>query len=209
MSTEKQTLYSREKQITLTCEDEAKDFVLWSLSAKAQELALKEAQEIHSHTIENLTSAEKVIRSVYLLQDIDLLKEALLDSEQEEFIKKASLTFTGDEADYQKKIAEKADVLKGSRYLELGQLTKEHLAEKLTAKEMNRQIQVSWNCAILQASLVRALRQEDGQCLFQSAEEMKQALPAEIMEKLCEVLVEFLTQRGTAQVFPKPHTFKS
>lgn len=209
MSTENQSLYSREKQITLTLEDEAKDFVLWSLSAKAQELALKEAQEIHSHTIENLTSAEKVIRSVYLLQDIDLLKEALLDSEQEEFIKKASLTFTGDEADYQKKIAEKADVLKANRYLELGQLSKEQLADKLTAKEMNRQIQVSWNCAILQASLVRALRQEDGQCLFQSTEEMKQALPAEIMEKLCEVLLEFLTQRGTAQVFPKPHTFKS
>lgn len=209
MSKENQTLYSREKQVTLTLENEAKDFVLWSLSAKAQELALKEAQEIHSHTIENLTSAEKVIRSVYLLQDIDLLKEALLDSEQEEFIKKASLTFTGDESDYQIKIAEKADVLKANRYLELGQLTKEQLAEKLTAKEMNRQIQVSWNCAILQASLVRALRQEDGQSLFQSTEEMKQALPAEIMEKLCEVLLEFLTQRGTAQVFPKPHTFKS
>ncbi len=209
MKKENQTLYSREKQVTLTLENEAKDFVLWSLSAKAQELALKEAQEIHSHTIENLTSAEKVIRSVYLLQDIDLLKEALLESEQEEFIKKASLTFTGDESDYQIKIAEKADVLKANRYLELGQLTKEQLAEKLTAKEMNRQIQVSWNCAILQASLVRALRQEDGQSLFQSTEEMKQALPAEIMEKLCEVLLEFLTQRGTAQVFPKPHTFKS
>lgn len=209
MSRENQTLYSREKQVTLTLEDEAKDFVLWSLSAKAQELALKEAQEIHSHTIENLTSAEKVIRSVYLLQDIDLLKEALLDSEQEEFSKKASLTLTGDEADYPKKIAEKADVLKANRYLELGQLSKEQLADKLTAKEINRQIQVSWNCAILQTSLVRALRQEDGQSLFQSTEEMKQALPAEIMEKLCEVLLEFLTQRGTAQVFPKPHTFKS
>lgn len=209
MSKDKQLFYSREKQVTLTLEDEAKDFVLWSLSAKAQEMALKEAQEIHSNTIETLTSAEKVIRSVYLLQDIDLLKEALLDSEQEEFSKKASLTFTGDEADYSKKIAEKADVIKANRYLELGQLTKEQLAEKLTAKEMNRQIQVSWNCAILQASLVRALRQEDGQSLFQSTEEMKQALPAEIMEKLCEVLLEFLTQRGTAQVFPKPHTFKS
>lgn len=209
MKKENQTLYSREKQVTLTLENEAKDFVLWSLSAKAQELALKEAQEIHSHTIENLTSAEKVIHSVYLLQDIDLLKEALLESEQEEFIKKASLTFTGDESDYQIKIAEKADVLKANRYLELGQLSKEQLADKLTAKEMNRQIQVSWNCAILQASLVRALRQEDGQSLFHSTEEMKQALPAEIMEKLCEVLLEFLIQRGTAQVFPKPHTFKS
>lgn len=209
MSKDKQLFYSREKQVTLTLEDEAKDFVLWSLSAKAQEMALKEAQEIHSNTIETLTSAEKVIRSVYLLQDIDLLKEALLDSEQEEFSKKASLTLTGDEADYPKKIAEKAEVLKANRYLELGQLSKEQLADKLTAKEMNRQIQVSWNCAILQASLVRALRQEDGQSLFQSTEEMKQALPAEIMEKLCEVLLEFLTQRGTAQVFPKPHTFKS
>lgn len=209
MSKDKQLFYSREKQVTLTLEDEAKDFVLWSLSAKAQEMALKEAQEIHSNTIETLTSAEKVIRSVYLLQDIDLLKEALLDSEQEEFSKKASLTLTGDEADYPKKIAEKAEVLKANRYLELGQLSKEQLADKLTATEMNRQIQVSWNCAILQASLVRALRQEDGQSLFQSTEEMKQALPAEIMEKLCEVLLEFLTQRGTAQVFPKPHTFKS
>ena len=209
MRTRNQMLYSREKQVTLTLEGEAESFVLWSLSAKAQELALQEAQEIHSNTIENLMSAEKVICSVYLLQDIDLLKEALLDSEQEEFIKKASLTLTGDEADYQEKIAEKAEVLKASRYLELEQLSKAQLADKLTAKEMNRQIQGSWNCAILRASLVRALHQEDGQCLFQSTEEMKQALPAEIMEKLCEVLLEFLTQRGTAQVFHKPHTFRS
>lgn len=55
---------------------------------------------------------------------------------------------------------------------------------------------------------MQALHAEERQRLFDSMAAMKQALPVEVLEKLCEALLEFLTGRGTAQSFPKPHTFK-
>lgn len=201
-------LYTREKQLSLTFAGETKNFVLISLAAAGQEEATAAAREIHGDTLAKLSAVEKAVRSAYFLQTGELLQAVILAAEQDEFLKKAALTLSGDEPDYQARTAAKAEQAKAARRLELARLTKEQLADKLTGLEMNRQVQLSWRSAILEATLVQALHGEERQRLFDSVQAMKQALPAEVLDKLCEALLEFLTERGTAQFFLKPHTFK-
>lgn len=206
MNQNRTKLYTREKKLTLAFDGVTRDFIFFALSARDQEMAIIEAQEIHADTVRKLSGAEESIKKVYLLQDRELLIDEMLLAEQDRFLSKAVLTLAGDEPDYQEKMVAKAEMMKQSRRLEVAALTKEQLAEKLTSIEMNRQLQASWSSANLEAMLAKTLHNEEGQYTFASVAEMKQAMPYAALEKLYEALVEFLIERGNAQVFLKPHT---
>ncbi len=201
-------MYTREKPLAVTFAGETRNFVLVSLSAAGQEQAVAAAQAVHSETLAKLLTVEASIKNVCLLQDIDLLREAVLVSEQEDLQQKAALTLADadDEPEYQARLADKTEQVKEGRRSELLHLSKEQLGDMLTGREISRQSQAAWQWATLEATLVEALHGEDGQRLFNSLAAMKQSLPAEVLEKLCEALLEFLTGRGTAQSFLKPHT---
>ncbi len=203
-------MYTREKPLAVTFAGETRNFVLVSLSAAGQEQAAAAAQAVHSETLAKLLTVEASIKNVCLLQDIDLLREAVLVSEQVDLQQKAALTLADadDEPEYQARLAAKTEQVKEGRRSELLHLSNEQLADMLTGREISRQSQAAWQWATLEATLVETLHGEDGQRMFDSLAEMKQALPAEVLEKLCEALLEFLTGRGTAQSFLKPHTFK-
>lgn len=199
------TAFTRTKQITLEYDGITRDFTLQALSAMDRESALLDAQHNHAATVKLISEAGDSLREMFLLQDQDLLAEALLNTEKEQFLRKAALTLVEDEPDYAEKLAKKAEAFQEARRHELAEFPKQKLVEKMTGLEIDRLIQVAWTCAVLDASLARALRGEGGERLFSSIEEMKEILPAEVMEKLCEAFLAFTAERGNAQVFPKPH----
>lgn len=198
----------REKQITLQMDDTTREFIFLALSAKDKESMLAEAQKNHANTIKLLSEAADSIRAVYLLQDIEILAEAMLRAEHDNFTAKAVLTLTGAEADDQEKIQTKVETIINARRAELLKINKEQLADTLVSLEMNRQVHNAWTCAVLEATLTRTLHDENRQILFSSVEDMKESATDEVLEKLYEALMEFLEERSNAQVFLKPHTSK-
>jgi hypothetical protein len=205
----KQMLYNREQRISIRFGNTTHDFVLIALSAKAKEIMIADAQKIHAHSVELLKEAAESMRSIYRLQDMEILIQAMLRAEHELFLAKAALTLAEDEADYREKIAAKAESMVQERRAELIQTDKEQLVNKLISFEIDRQLHNAWACAILDATLVGVLHDENWQRIFYSVDEMKAAMPPEVLEKLYEALVEFLAECANAQVFLKPHTSKN
>lgn len=198
--------YRREKKLKITFDDVTQRFTLLALSAKDDTTALLEAQRIHAETVKLLPNLAESIGAVCLLQDTDTLLEAVLQTEYDQLLHKASLTLVEGEPQYEEKLTVKAEKIKETRRAELAALTKEKLAEKLVQVEVNQQLNLAWNCALLEARLVQALFNDDGQKLFSSVEQMKEVLPTEVLVQLYGAMAEFLSERGNAQVFPEPHT---
>jgi len=205
----KQMLYNRERKIALQFNDTTRQFVFVALSARAKETMLSEAQQIHADTVKLFAEAAESIRSIYRLQDREILTEAMLQAEQELFFAKAALTLAGDEEDYREKIAAKAEIIMQERRTELLQSDRESLVDKLVSLEVDRRLHTAWSCAVLDATLVQTLHDENRQQLFSAVDEMKDSMPPEVLEKLYEALVDFITECGNAQVFLKPHTSRS
>jgi hypothetical protein len=205
----KNMLYHREKNVSIQFGNITQNFILVELSAKAKEIMMAEAQKIHTHTVKLLSEAVESIRAIYLLQDTELLTEAMLKAEYETFLARAALTLAGDEADSRDRIEAKADIMMHARRAELLEMDREPLIARLVSLEMERQLHNAWTCAVLDAILTQTLYDGNRQRLFYSVEEMKTSLPPEVLEKLYETLVDFLSERGNAQVFLKPHTSKN
>jgi hypothetical protein len=205
----KNMLYHREKNVSIQFGNTTQDFILVAISAKGKEMMMADAQKIHAHTVKLLSEAAESIRSIYRLQDTELLTEAMLQAEYETFLAKVALTLAGDEADSRDRIEAKAEMMMHARRAELLEMDREQLVDKLVSLEMERQVHSAWACAVLDATLVQVLHDENWQRLFASVEEMKTSLPPEVLEKLYETLVDFLSERGNAQVFLKPHTSKN
>lgn len=204
----KHMLYSSERKVLLRFNDTPQEFMFIALSAKAREMMLAEARTIHIEIVKQFAETAEAINTVYQLQDRELLIEALLQAEQELFSAKAALTLAGDEADFAARVTAKAETLKEQRRAELQETEKAQLVEKLVSMEINRRLQTAWACAVLDATLVRVLHDQDRQPLFATIDEMKEALPPELLEKLYEALMDFLNECGNAQVFLKPHIFR-
>lgn len=208
MNKKQPLIFSREKKVTLTFDGTTAEFTLLAPSAKDKEAALLEAQQLHAETIKQLTEAAEAIKAVYLLQDQELLIKAALVAESEQLCQKATLTLVKDTEDYEDRLQAKVQILQEGLRLELQTVTKEQLADKLCSLEMGQQMNLSWIYSVLHANLARSLRGEAGERVFSSVEIMKESLPSEVLEKLLEELLEFLSGRGDAQVFPKPHISK-
>lgn len=200
--------YSREKRLTVTFDSVTRDYILIAPSAKDLEEARKDAQRTQTDIVRRLPELAEAVRTVFLLQEAAILTEALLAAENGDIIREAALTLDDGEPDYQEKAAAKAEALKESRRAELAALSKAQLADKLVAAETNRQLAAAWHCAVMNAAITRALHAGDGRRLFASADEMRAALPEEVLQRLYEALGDFLHERGDAKVFPEPHTSK-
>ncbi len=204
----KTIFYNREKKIGIQSDNITQEFILIALSAKDKEMMIAEAQKNHANTVKLLAEAADSIRKVYLLQDIEILAEVMLAAEREKFVDKATLTLAEDEMDFQEKMETKVEIMMNARRSELIKVNKEKLADKLVSLEMERQVQNAWYCAVLEATLVRTLHDEQRQRVFSSIDEMKDSIAPEVLEVLYEALVGFIAECGNAQVFLKPHTSK-
>ncbi|HBC92988.1 MAG TPA: hypothetical protein DCZ10_08850 [Pelotomaculum sp.] len=202
------TLYARERVLEIHFQDTTREYVFIALSARDKEMMLAEAQKIHAGVVKDLSTVLDTIKSVCQMQDREILVEGILQGEQDVFAAKAALTLTGDEQDCREKMTAKTEKLLQERRKELSQLDKEQLVTKLAGLEMDRRMQAAWACAVLDATLVRVLHDAGRQPLFSSVEKMKATVPADLLEKLYESLLTFLSESGDAQVFLKPHTFK-
>jgi len=204
----KNLFYNREKKIGIQFDNIARDFMLIALSAKDKEMMIAQAQKNHANAVKLLAEAADSIRTIYLLQDIEILAEAMLAVEQDKFVAKATLTLAEDESDFQEKMTAKVEIMMNARRSELLKANKEKLADKLVSLEMQRQIHHAWFCAVVEATLAMALHDENRQRIFSSIDEMKASISPEVLETLYEALVEFVAECGNAQVFLKPHTSK-
>ncbi len=198
----------REKEIGIELDNITRKFILIALSAKDKEMMIAQAQKNHANTVKLLTEAADSIRTVYLLQDIEILAEAMLVAEHDKFLAKAMLTLAEDEIDFEEKMKNKVEIMMNARRLDLLEANKEQLADKLVSLEMERQVHNAWAYAVLEATLARALHDENRQRVFSSIDEMKASMSHEVLETLYEALVGFLEDCGNAQVFLKPHTSK-
>ncbi len=200
--------YNREKKVAITFDGVTRQFTLIALSAKDNAAAWSEAQQIYTETVKLMPGMADSIRTVCLLQNKDVLAEAVLEVEDGSILHKAALTLAEGEPDYEEKLQVKAEALKDARRAELKALAKEQLADKLVIAQVNWQLNTAWDYAVMEARIAKALYGDDGQRLFSSADRMKEALPAEVLARLCEAMAELLSERGDAQVFPEPHTSK-
>ena len=198
----------REKEIRIELDNITWKFILIALSAKDKEMMIAQAQKNQANTVKLLTEAADSIRAVYLLQDIEILVEAMLAAERDKFLAKATLTLAEDEIDFEEKIQAKVEIMMNARRLDLLEANKEQIADKLVSLEMERQVHNAWAYAVLEATLARTLHDEDRQRVFSSVEEMKDSISPEVLETLYEALIGFLEECGNAQVFLKPHTSK-
>jgi len=203
----KNMLYNREKKIAITYHDTTIEFILRALSVKDTQSVAEETQKIHAHNVALLTGATETLKSVYQLQQAELLVEAILLAEQKQYMAKAVLTLTGEEENYREKLAAKAEKIADIRRQEIRKMTKEELVEKLVSMELNRQIQAALFYAGLENALAKIVHDEKGKRLFVSADEMKDALPPAVLDKLYDEQLDFMAENGNAQVFLKPHTF--
>lgn len=206
---ENMPLYTREKRLELTFDGVSREFILTSLSAKDTETARREAELFYAETAQRLVGAAESIRAIYLIQDKAVLVECLLQAEAALLQHKAAATLSDDGPDYQERLQAKLQALGEARRTELSELPREELAEKLVGAEMDQRLRTAWASASLDATLALALRGPTGGRLFAAVDEMKAALPQEVLEQLYETLIQFVAERGTAQVFPKPHTSRS
>jgi SpoU rRNA methylase family enzyme len=204
----KTMFYNREKKIEIQINDITHNFILIALSAKDKEMMVAEAQKNHANAVKLLTEAADSIRNIYLLQDIEILAEATLAAERQHFVAKATLTLAEEEIDFREKLEKKVEIMMNARRLELLKANKEQLSDKLVSLEMDRQVHNVWACAVLEATLARALHNENRELVFISIDEMKSSMSHEILEALYAALIGFLEDCGNAQVFLKPHTFK-
>lgn len=202
----KTMFYRHEKEIAVQVDQVVRKFILIALSARDREVATIEAQRNHAPIVTLLSEAADSIRGVYLLQESDLLINAILQREQENIKAKAVLTLADDEADNREKIEAKTEAMMEARRTELITVNKEQLADKLVGLEMNHRLHDAWFYNVLEATLVKALHDENRQRIFLSVDEMKDSLITEVLDKLYEALREFLEECGNAQVFLKPHT---
>ena len=199
--------YRREKEIEMDINGAKGKFILITPSAKQTERAAVIAEQIHATRIQRLTASEKNLREVYLTQSDDLLCEYLLNAENEIFREKAGNIILPEGEDYEEKIRLKVENLRAKRLSEISVLPKEDVIDQLIQTEVNRQIQISWIYSSLNAILVEVLRDENREKLFDTVDEMQEMLSLEMLNQFLEALDNFLNERGSAQVFPEPHTF--
>jgi hypothetical protein len=197
--------YSRVKTVTVTFDGMARDYTLVAPSAKDMAEARKDAQRIHTDTVRRLPAMAETLRTVFLLQEPPLLIEAALEAESEEFTRKAALTLVEGDPEHEAKLAVKVEAHKDARRQEMAAWTQDQLADKLVGAEVNRQLAAALHGAISDAIVVRSLHDSEGKRLFAAVEDMQAALPEAVLATLYGALLEMLTERGDAQVFPKPH----
>ena len=70
--------YRREKKISIAFEGKAEEFLLRAPSARDNETAMSEAQDIQKGIVKRLKDATETMRDIYLLQELELLQEALV-----------------------------------------------------------------------------------------------------------------------------------
>ena len=199
--------YRREKIISIAFEGKTEEFLLRAPSARDNETAMSEAQDIQKGIVKRLKDATETMRDIYLLQELELLQEALVGAEYNQLRQKASRTIAPDTEDCEGKLAEKIELLSEKRRVEIEKIEKEELVDRLVRMELAKQIELAWTHTALSASLAQALHEKKGEKLFHSLEEMKSQLSSDLIEELLEAWVSFLSERGNAQVFLEPCTF--
>ncbi|WP_312516235.1 hypothetical protein [Anaerospora sp.] len=197
--------YQREKKVDLMVNDITQTYRLIALSAKEHEAAMADARRTHKNAIHLLAEAAETVKALYLLQDIELIVNEIIEMEQDAILAKAALTLVDDDVHYHEKLEKKSTLLKDTRRKDLAAFNKEQLVEKLVSMDIARQIHTAWTLSVLEALLAKALHSEARQRLFNSVEEMKTTLSVEVLEKFYEAQLEFITDMGNAQVFLKPH----
>ncbi|MBP2635989.1 MAG: hypothetical protein H6Q72_1896 [Firmicutes bacterium] len=205
----KNIFYIREKELTIQYGGTTSKFILIGLSAKDKEHMLLEAQKNHTIAVQRLSEAAQTIKSVYLMQDAESLSEAIVNTEREKYVAKAMLTMAEGETSDRETVEKKAQIIMQAAQEKLRSYSVEQLTEKLVGWEMERQFHNAWTCAVLEATLLLLLHDENRQRLFNSVEEMKIAIPCEVLDELYEATAEWLTECSEPQVFLKPHTSKS
>jgi hypothetical protein len=204
----KQFVYRRKKKVAILFDGSIRNYILIALSASNQEEASKEARRIQTEIRRLLPGMADSLRAAYLRQEKDDLVEAALEFKREEILHKAARTLLEDEPDYHEKLAAKMKVQTNLSRCKLAMLTKEQLVDNLVNDTINQQLANTWNSANLEATMVWALHGEDGRQLFTTVEELREALPGEVLVKLYEALSDCLSERGTAKDFARTLYFR-
>lgn len=202
----KELFYSRKRKVTFSYDGMDATFVLMAPSAQTRETALQEAQYEQARVAKILLKEAENLKALYLLQEQDMLLDALLDTEEESMRNQAMLTLISDAPDFAEKLADKVIKLRTIRKEELKTIEKEKIVDQLVQHDITVQLNAVLLNTASNVLLAQVLCDESGKQLFDSVGEMKAILPAEVMEQLYDAFLEFLTERGNAQVFLKPHT---
>ncbi len=200
--------YSRERKVTLEYNGSKQDFILIAFSAKDKAEARREAWQIQAETVKRTPELEETLRRVYLVQQADALIEVVLETERELFLSEAASTLGEDDPEYDAKLADNAGMLAEARRDELKGFSKEELANKLVNSAMTRILTISRQEAGCYAMLARVLHDENRGRLFSSVDDMTEALPLEVLDKLSEAQAELISERGDERDFAKTTYFQ-
>ena len=198
--------YNRSQQFSVTFNDTSVTFTLQAPTVQDREMALWEAKEQQVREARRLNEEISDLKASSGLLPVELIIDSLLSAAEEELAAKAAATLVEDTPDYAERLEEKIGKIKQERRKELAAIDRNELLDQLVEQNVENRLHAIWLSAASNAMLVRMLCDEDGKRLFNTVDEMKESMPAAVMEKIQDTCVNFLSERGSAKVFLKPHT---
>lgn len=206
MMNKNKLFYNRSQEFSVTFNDTSVTFTLQAPTVQDRETALWEAKEQQAKEARRLNEEISDLKASLGLLPVELLINSLLCAAEEELTAKAAATLVEDTPDYAERLEEKISAIKQERRKELAAIDRNELLDRLVEQSVESRLHAIWLSAASNALLVRMLGDKDGKRLFNTVDEMKQSMPAAVMEKIQDTCVNFLSERGNAKVFLKPHT---